>query len=297
MMFSVCTPTYNRRDCLNRVYESLQRQTCRDFEWIVIDDGSTDGTEELVRDYAAKADFPVVYRYKENGGKHTAVNMAVQIAGGEFIVIADSDDEFKENALEEMLKAWNDIPIEERDGFRGVTCRCYDPENGDKIGENFPEAVMDITELDAKFKYRFRYEMWGMIRREVMLKYPFPEKFEQKLRFYPESIIWEKMAREYKTHYIDVALRGYYRDQENATTVKKANRAAENIWLWQHYINDLDDYFKYQPLLFVKAYIGLARDGIRLGKKYPDTVQMVRGGEKKIIFTLFYFFGWLLARR
>lgn len=297
MMFSICTPTYNRKNCLNRVYESLCKQTYCDFEWIVVDDGSSDGTEELVQEYIDNANFPIVYRFKENGGKHTAVNMAVQVAQGEFIVIADSDDIFKETALEEMLNAWNEIPKELRGEFRGVTCRCYDPENGEKVGEDFPEKVMDITELDAKFKYHFQYEMWGMIKREVMEEYPFPEEFEHKLRFYPESIIWDQMARKYKTRYIDKALRGYYKDQDDATTVKKARREAENIWLWKHYINDLDDYFRYQPVLFFKAYLGLARDGIRLGKNYSDIIKMVESSLKKILFTIIYPFGWVLAHR
>ena len=297
MKFSICTPTYNRKECLYRVFESLERQTFRDFEWVVVDDGSNDGTKELIEVYKINAHFPIVYHYKENGGKHTAVNLAVKVAQGEFIVIADSDDEFKENALEEMLKAWDTIPLEHQSEFRGVTCRCYDPETGQKIGNDFPEKTMNINELDAKFKYGFQYEMWGMIKREVMLKYPFPEQFEERLRFYPESIIWDHMAREYKTHYIDVCLRGYYTDQDNATTAKNNSRAAENIWLWLHYINDLEDYYCYKPFLFLKAYVGLSRDGCRLHKTYTYLVRQIQGKLKRAVFTVLYPFGFILARK
>ena len=139
--------------------------------------------------------------------------------------------------------------------------------------------------------------MWGMIRRDVMLEYPFPEPQGAKMRFFPESVIWDNMARKYKTRYIDVCLRGYYVDQENATTAKKADRSAENIWLWSHYINDIDDYFKRQPKLFLKAYVGLARDGKRLGKSYTEIKTMIEKRYKKGIFTLLYPAGAMLASR
>ena len=79
---TVLTPTYNRAALLPRLFESLCRQTCKDFEWIVVDDGSTDETEAVVRSVGREAAFPVRYLRKENGGKHTAVNLGVREAEG-----------------------------------------------------------------------------------------------------------------------------------------------------------------------------------------------------------------------
>ena len=81
--FTVATPTYNRKDVLYRVFDSLCAQTMQDFEWIVVDDGSNDLTSELVLHWQEKAAFPIVYFYQENAGKHMALNLAVQKAKGE----------------------------------------------------------------------------------------------------------------------------------------------------------------------------------------------------------------------
>lgn len=295
--FTICTPTYNRASCLDRVYESLEQQTLRDFEWLIVDDGSTDNTREIVEDYIQRKQMPIRYLYKENGGKHTAVNLGVSQAEGEFFVVADSDDSFKPESLEIFLKEWKGIPEADRKLFRGITCRCYNPGTGEKIGEDFPQESLISNELDVKFKMKMQYELWGMIRTEVMKEFPFPEYENVRMRFFPESVIWDNMARRYQTKYIDVALRAYYTDQEDATTNKGANRCQENYWLWLHYLNDVMDYFRYQPLLFIKSYVGLARDGIRTGRNFKEIASMLRGRGRKILFLCVYPLGRILARK
>ncbi len=91
-VFTVFTATFNRAHVLHRVYHSLRAQTFRDFEWLVVDDGSTDGTGALVEAWRAEADFPIRYRYQENRGKHVACNRAVAEARGRFFLTLDSDD-------------------------------------------------------------------------------------------------------------------------------------------------------------------------------------------------------------
>jgi GT2 family glycosyltransferase len=91
-LFTVFTPTYNRAHTIGRVYESLRAQTFRDLEWLVVDDGSKDNTREVVEGFAREAGFPIRYVYKENGGKHTARNLAVKHASGELFLVLDSDD-------------------------------------------------------------------------------------------------------------------------------------------------------------------------------------------------------------
>src|SRR5664279_2579110 len=91
-LFTLFTATFNRKILLSRAYESVKKQTLRDFEWVIIDDGSTDGTGEMVKQWQAEADFPLIYKWQPNGGKHTAFNALSKIARGEFIVSLDSDD-------------------------------------------------------------------------------------------------------------------------------------------------------------------------------------------------------------
>ncbi len=108
--FSVFAPTYNRAHTLPRLYSSLCEQTFKDFEWIIVDDGSTDETAEVVKPWLKAAPFRVRYFWKPNGGKHTAINRGVQEAVGRFLAISDSDDWYVPQALDRFIHHWNEIP-------------------------------------------------------------------------------------------------------------------------------------------------------------------------------------------
>ena len=149
---------------------------------------------------------------------------------------------------------------------------------------------MDWLGLDATYKYNIDFEMWGINRRDIMLKYPFPAIMGGKkngLSFFPETVIWNKMGRTYKVRYINDCLRAYYRDQDNATTNKKNRRYKENIYLWDHLINDILDYARYKPMRFVKAFIGIMMDGLLNGEKYYEIVKRVKTLGRKILIILF----------
>src|SRR5271157_5948645 len=98
--FTVFTPTYNRVRLLPRVYNSLCKQTYSNFEWLIIDDGSTDGTPDLVKKWESEGHLSIRYYHQENQGKHIAWNKAADLARGEYFLCADSDDEFVPNSLE-----------------------------------------------------------------------------------------------------------------------------------------------------------------------------------------------------
>ena len=117
--FSVFTPSYNRAKTLPRLYEALKRQTYRNFEWIIVDDGSADNTKETVEKFISdRPDFNITYKYQTNKGKHIATNVAAQIAKGEFFITIDSDDSVKDNALETFINEWNKIPDKDRSNTR-----------------------------------------------------------------------------------------------------------------------------------------------------------------------------------
>lgn len=102
-MITVLTPTFNRGG-LQSLWDSLQKQTVKEFEWLVVDDGSTDGTKNLITQLQEKSDFPIRYIYKNNGGKHTALNVGIQTICSELIFIVDSDDCVTDDAVESILK-------------------------------------------------------------------------------------------------------------------------------------------------------------------------------------------------
>src|SRR5215469_10868819 len=107
---TVMTPTFNRAHTLRRAHASLQAQSLSDFEWLVVDDGSTDGTDELIDELRADSSFPIRYIRQEHAGKHVARNRAVALACGSFFVGLDSDDWFLPAALETLKKVWESIP-------------------------------------------------------------------------------------------------------------------------------------------------------------------------------------------
>lgn len=294
LRYTIATPTYNRANVLHRVYDSLRGQTYRDFEWIVVDDGSSDNTGAVVDGWIREADFPIRYIYQENGGKHTALNTAVQNAAGELFVIADSDDTFRADALEVMLKYWEDIPQSQRASFRGVTCRCYDPDTDIPIGTEFPNGIHDVLGIEAAFKYHYDFEMWGCNRTDVMKEFPFPDTRGEGLSFYPETVIWNRMGLKYKVRYVNDPLRGYYRDQDNATTTKKRNRSKENIHLWTHYVNEMMPYFWCKPMRFIKAFVGLSMDGLLLGMTPGEILGIPASGIGKLMAAAFLPAGWML---
>ncbi len=208
--FSVFTPTYNREDLLPRVFESLQVQTFCDFEWIIVDDGSTDNTSSLVERFRQESRFPVQYIRQENQGKHIAINTGVQAAKGYFFAIMDSDDWYVEDAFEKYVTHWEAIPDDKKEKFLGV-CGLFAYESGGIVGTKFPEDIMDADDFEMRYKYKVEGDKISVIRTELMRKFPFPDNLG---RFVPESIVWYKMARHYQTRFVNdvMAIKEYQAD-------------------------------------------------------------------------------------
>ena len=121
---TVFTPSYNRAATLPRAYECLKKQTFKNFEWIIIDDGSHDNTKEVVESFKKENSFfDIIYIYQENQGKHVATNNAVKICRGEFFITLDSDDACTNDALETFLSEWNKIPADKQSEYYGISCR------------------------------------------------------------------------------------------------------------------------------------------------------------------------------
>jgi len=133
---TVFTPTYNRAYCLHKGYEALCRQTCKDFEWIIIDDGSTDNTKELVDTWLQRDNcFSIRYVYKENGGMYTGYNAAIALAETELTVCIDSDDYMPDDAVEKVITYWAEHRDEGYAGIVGLDCL----ESGEILGDPFPQ--------------------------------------------------------------------------------------------------------------------------------------------------------------
>jgi glycosyltransferase involved in cell wall biosynthesis len=214
--FTVFTSTRNRAHTIERVYSSLRDQTFRDFEWIVVDNGSTDGTADLVRAWQAEADFPIRYLPQENLRKHVAMNRAVAEARGRFFLTIDSDDSCPPHALQHFVDHWESIAPERREQFSAVTALCVD-EHGRLLGTRFPFDPTDSTPQEIHFRYRVTGEKWGFQRTDVMRRFPLPAP-EDNRGWMPDSIIWNAIGREYLTRYVNDPLRIYWHDQPVSLT-------------------------------------------------------------------------------
>lgn len=206
-LFTVFTPTYNRAHTLGRVYQSLLAQTFTDFEWLIVDDGSSDGTKELVSGFISEGRISIRYIQQPNGGKHVAFNRGVFEARGELFLPFDSDDSCMPIALERFRAHWLEIPELERTNFSGVTCLCKN-EKGDFVGGMLPAPILDGHPYEVTSHYRLKGEKWGFHSTEILREYPFPE-FDGE-RFVPESLIWNRIGRSYKIRFINEALRYYF---------------------------------------------------------------------------------------
>lgn len=211
VLITIFTPTYNRANLLPRLYQSLCEQCVYfnsdfdvnlnsdfGFEWLIVDDGSTDNTEDVVRGFIEEGKIPVRYFKKQNGGKHTAINMGTKLANGELFFIADSDDYLPMDALkivaDEYAKVKGDATI---GGVAGLDKYA----DGRIVGNGLPCESIDCNAMDIRYKYHVTGDMKEVFRTEVLKEFPFPEIEGE--RFCPEQLVWFRIAQKYKLHYFN----------------------------------------------------------------------------------------------
>lgn len=142
-LLTIFTPAFNRAHTLPRTYASLKRQDCKDFIWLIVDDGSSDNTKTLVERWIREeTDFEIRYIYKENGGMHSAHNVAYRSIETVLNTCIDSDDELSEGAVRKVLHKWNEV----KDlGYAGIIALDVDMNTGKVIGKGFPEDMKETT--------------------------------------------------------------------------------------------------------------------------------------------------------
>ena len=207
MLITVFTPTYNRAKLLPRLHKSLQEQTNKDFEWVIVDDGSTDNTKEVIENIIIQQenDFPIRYFYKENGGKHTAINQGVKLALGELFLILDSDDSLPVYSLEKIQTFCKEN--RGQSNFGGV-CGLMGHHNGTMIGSGFPYKTLYVNTIELKYKYHVTGDLLEVFKTDVLKEFPFPEITDE--RFCPEDLVWNRIARKYKLYCFKEIV--YFRD-------------------------------------------------------------------------------------
>lgn len=197
IMVTVLTPTYNRAKTLPRLIESLCGQTSTDFQWLVIDDGSTDDTDSIFEELK-KYDLPFQWEYykKENGGKHTALNFSHPYIKGEVVLILDSDDYLTSSAIETVEEEWpqyrNQVEICGMSFFKGK-------EDGSHLSVANAQDVYIDDDIHYRVNQKIKGDRCEVVRTDLLKKYPFPVYPGE--RFFSEGWLWTTLAMNYKTVY------------------------------------------------------------------------------------------------
>lgn len=179
---TVFTPTYNRAHTLPRLYQSLCAQTSDDFEWLVIDDGSIDGTKDLVAQWKKENIIPIHYIYKENGGLYTGYNVAYLTIETELNVCIDSDDAMPADAVEKIVRIWNERGS---DSYAGITGLDYDMDTKEPIGGLFPERMTECYFPELYAKRIHRGDSKQVMRTDLMREVAPQEGFPGEKNFNP----------------------------------------------------------------------------------------------------------------
>lgn len=257
-MITVFTPTYNRAGRLPKLYESLKKQTFKDFEWLIVDDGSTDGTCDLVNGWMKEQLVDICYYYQENGGKHRAINKGAQLAKGEWFFIVDSDDTLPKDSLEIADKWINTVKDDET--FAGV-CGVKQDITGQietRLRSNFIDASplygMEIARTDKA----------EIIRTSILKSFPFPDFPGEK--FCAESLVWSRVGLHYIFRYFNEIIYCFEYLADGLSNNSIRNRRESPTYASQVYKEQM----KYKPSLKSKlrAAINYWRF-VWLTKKYP----------------------------
>lgn len=201
LLITVFTPTYNREHLLTRLFNSLREQTFKDFEWLIVDDGSTDNTHDVAQKFVEEGIVPIKYVFKRNGGKHRAINEGVKHAKGELFFIVDSDDMLPPDALKRVAEVYGQIKDDRNYG--GVAGVDVYPD-GRIVGSGLSAPVIDCNSIDIRSKYHVVGDLSEVFRTDVMREFPFPEIEGEK--FCPEVLVWNRIARKYKLRYFNEAI-------------------------------------------------------------------------------------------
>lgn len=263
MKLSICTPTYNRCSYLPKIYESLKNQTSNDFEWIIVDDGSTDDTFDYVQSIINENEIRIIYLKTDNGGKHRAVNKGIELARYPWFMILDSDDYLTENAIEEYLKNIKEI---DNSDIKGLVCLRTN-KDGVVIGDVFPSDFYD-SDFIERHERNIQGDKCEIICTQLMKDTKFPE-FEGE-KFLAESGLWIKISEGNKFRFINIG--GYVCNYQVGGLTENSLKNRYKNPKGSTYVYNLQ-FNNYKKSVFkIKSAINFWRffDGDRIFDTYPN---------------------------
>lgn len=206
---TVFTPAYNRAHTLIRTYESLLRQTSNEFVWLIIDDGSTDNTKELVQSWLEEKKIEIVYMYQENQGMHGAHNKAYANIDTELNICIDSDDYLSDKAIEIIIKKWAEVDDESIVGIIGLDAHF----DGRIIGDYIPKDIQRVKLFDLNYKYKVKGDKKLVYRTSSTNKYEYPIFYGEKYvglayKYYKLDLVYDLLPINEVLCYVEYQIDG-----------------------------------------------------------------------------------------
>lgn len=299
------TPTYNRHYLLHKIYDTLLNQTCKDFVWILVNDGSTDETNETAMELLHREEIPMLYISKTNGGKHSAFKLALEATNTRYFMCMDDDDLYSERAVAVLLEEWKKIELEKKEDIGAIRTLTLDSDTGtilsrpivkdNQLGKRF-----DISTLDRIYKEHIIQENWTCYKTQALKKTNLfgPYWLCEQHKFFSEGIWQARFARKFKCRYYYVVLRTYQRVTTNSLTRAVKSR--------QHYMDmfintelslvENYDYIKYDKKKLLKNIILVSVLRHKLNIPFKELITHTDKGLLKISYYILYPVSFLIRK-
>lgn len=259
--FTVFIPVYNGEKTIIRALESIEAQTFRDFEVLIINDGSTDATGKVVRDYMSESSLDIRFiDNPENINRRGTVYQGVSLAQGEFFLIHDADDSCFPDALRVFADAYESIPEELRHRVSGVTAHCVD-QDGNLVGTRLTTNPLYCNALEFRYYHKIIGEKWGFTKTDILKQISIDESLFERGRI-PDGYLWLTIAKEgYITKYIDDVTRVYFTDTENSLSKLEYSRKAFGMAIYSIlFLNYFHrDYLLRIPKVFIRRLVSILK--------------------------------------
>jgi glycosyltransferase involved in cell wall biosynthesis len=235
--FTVFTPTYNRAHLIGRVYDSLCAQDFSSFEWLVIDDGSEDETDTLVKKWKSEAAFPIRYLRRENRGKARSINEAIELARGFFFLVFDSDDWCDPDAFRVLHHTWQAVPERMKPDYAAISClKRY--RNGEIVGDDYSEIQGYGKSYIDRLNMALCGDKWECVRLDVHRCYSYPVHPDDK--YMAPSYVWNMIGLTFRTVFINKPLATIEYQSDGISNNNIKHRVANSSTTWKYY-HDMAD--------------------------------------------------------
>lgn len=294
-LITIFTPTYNRAHTLHRVYESLKNQTFKDFEWLIINDGSTDNTDEIINKFINDNVFRIRYFKQDNQHKFITTKKALDLAEGKYFTVLDSDDAIYPDSLDILIKEFEKAgkDIIQINGFTTDV-------NGTINGDKYPKSPLDCSIFDMRYKYKCRGEKWGLgITSIIKDNFQDIDDYIGK-GFIPEGVFFFRMDNVGKHRFINKPLRIYYKDDSDEISLDNSFYSDKNAFglaeAYKTFVNCYSDKVFAYPKTLAKNTLGYIIFSYKDGRSFSKTIGEIRPFWAKILVIFTYPFKSIIKK-